>query len=214
MTTVKNFIIEEQAQTLSSRHPRLRLLIETIGKIDIDLPKWKSVEDAIVYSVIGQMLSGLATQSIISKLIKQFDKSTNIVDWCIQTKHIPGPLFGVSQRKRKAIAEWGEFIIKNGKVYNRWPEMTLEAYRNEITKIWGFGRWSSDMIAIFFLGRLDVWPETDAGIKRACYAVFEKYDVSFIEKYIRNCETVTALYLWELLNRNLISDFMSNLNNG
>jgi 3-methyladenine DNA glycosylase/8-oxoguanine DNA glycosylase len=63
------------------------------------------------------------------------------------------------------------------------------------------------MIAIFYLGRMDVWPETDGGILRACKAVFGTDEYSQINKHIKGHETVTAVYLWELINKNLVYRF-------
>jgi 3-methyladenine DNA glycosylase/8-oxoguanine DNA glycosylase len=39
----------------------------------------------------------------------------------------------------------------------------------ELTKVRGIGRWTAEMFLIFTLGRLDVWPVTDLGV-RAGYA--------------------------------------------
>lgn len=80
--------------------------------------------------------------------------------------------------------------------------------------IWGFGRWSADMIGIFHLGRMDIWPESDAGIKKACKLVFRTDQYYKIKKHISGCETVAAIYLWELLNRNLEDVLLWESNNG
>ena len=91
--------------------------------------------------------------------------------------------------------------------------MPLNEYRSEICSIWGFGRWSADMIAIFHLGRMDVWPETDAGIQKSSRLVFGTDNYAKINRLISGCETVAALYLWELINKKLLHHFKDN-NNG
>ena len=127
--------------------------------------------------------------------------------WASKTVSRKGPLYGVSQKKRKALRSWLEFSKSNNNAWQKWSLMPFKKYQSEITGIWGFGRWSADMIAIFYLARMDIWPETDAGINRAVYAVFGSKDKANIKKYANGCETVAALYLWEMLNRNLVSKF-------
>ena len=63
---------------LSSRHPRLKKLIKKIGTIKKEIPIWNSVHDAVLYAVIGQMLSVSASNSIISRLLKKYQSSANI----------------------------------------------------------------------------------------------------------------------------------------
>lgn len=70
------------------------------------------------------------------------------------------------------------------------------------------------MIAIFYLGRMDIWPETDNGIQKISNLIFKTTESNGIKKYIAGCETVTALYMWELINQNLVSDFKKAVNNG
>jgi 3-methyladenine DNA glycosylase/8-oxoguanine DNA glycosylase len=98
--------LQKCLDSLRARHPRLKLLLEVVGDIEFQLPKWDSVDDAVVYCIIGQMLSGPATRSIIRRLREHFGDSGEIIKWCSQTAFRDGPLLGVSQRKRKAFHAW------------------------------------------------------------------------------------------------------------
>jgi 3-methyladenine DNA glycosylase/8-oxoguanine DNA glycosylase len=40
----------------------------------------------------------------------------------------------------------------------------------ELTQVWGIGRWTAQMFLMFTLGRLDVWPTGDYGV-RAGYGI-------------------------------------------
>ena len=200
-------VIRQHANDLSRRHPVFNRVIGAIGNINFDIPAWRHIDDAIVYAVIGQMLSNAASSAIIERLKKRFAISSNIIRWASKTAGKKGPLYGVSQRKRKALRSWLEFSKSNNRAWRHWASMPLEKYQNEITSIWGFGRWSADMIAIFYLARMDIWPETDAGINRALFAIFGNKNNANMREYVKGCETVAALYLWELLNRNILSEF-------
>lgn len=211
---MKKAFYKPYTDVLKTRHSNLKLLIKIVGDLDFKIPIWESIEDAIVYAVIGQMLSAAATNSIIKRLSETIGSSKEIISWASQQSNNPGPLIGVSQRKRRAFAEWSHYATKNKRSYKAWPKLSLSEYRCEVKKIWGFGDWAADMIAIFYLGRMDVWPEADGGIKKVSKVVFGTHDSKHIVKYIHGCESVAALYLWELLNRKLIQDFESKIDYG
>jgi len=189
--------------TALSQHPRFRSLIRLVGPVQPEVPIWHSINDAVLYSVVGQMLSLSAASSIIKKLLREFKTSSAVIDWASKTSHIEGPLKGLSKRKRMALRAWNDFSQAYPGTWKKWGLLPLYEFRNQVTSIWGFGRWSSDMIGIFHLGRMDVWPENDTGIKKACKVVFKTDQHSKIRKHVAGSETVAAIYLWELLNRDL-----------
>lgn len=190
-----------------SKYPPLKKLINLAGPLRYDIPIWPSINDAVLYAVIGQVLSLSASSSIINRLYKNFRSSSDILKWAQKNCYKKGPVMGVSQRKRKALKAWCKYADDNCGKRKSWKNMPLNEYRGEICSIWGFGQWSADMIAIFHLGRMDVWPETDAGIQKSSRLVFGTDNYGIISKTIAGCETVAALYLWELINRNLHCHF-------
>lgn len=187
-----------------SKRPPLKKVINLVGPLGYDVPIWPSINDAVLYAVIGQMLSVSASVSIINHLYKNFGSSSTVLQWAQRNCYKNGPVRGVSQRKRKALKAWCVYTNDNYGKWKSWIDMPLNEYRDEICSIWGFGRWSADMIAIFHLGRMDVWPETDAGLQKACKFIFGKHMQKQIKRYVTGCETIAALYFWELINRKLI----------
>ncbi len=194
---------------LSKRHKKFSLIIKKVGNLDYSIPYWASIEDAVVSSVIGQMLSNVAANAIINRLFDQFGSSTQIISWASNTYNTQGALLGVSQRKRRALHEWHQFAKHNNNAWYKWASLELNDYRKEVCNIWGFGEWTADMIGIFYLGRLDIWPRKDTGIMNACKLIFRGDDLQDIAEYVKGCETVAALYLWELINKNLLRDFVN-----
>ena len=201
--TKKHKRYKQYASKLSRRHPRLRQLISLIGPIQNEIPLWQSLNDAVLYAVIGQMLSVAAAGTIIQRLLQRFDNSEVVIKWARKTSHIKGPIHGVSYRKRKALKEWADYLDHPDASFKQWRTLPLNEYRRQILGIWGFGPWSADMIAIFHLGRMDIWPESDIGIKRACNVIFGKKEAGRAKILVKGCETVAAIYMWELLNLKL-----------
>ena len=188
---------------LVSRHKNLSRLIKTAGPLKQRVPAWRLVDDAVLYSVIGQMISLSASCSIIRRLIKRYGSSRKIIEWAHKTRNVRGPICGVPQRKRKALSEWFKFKKKNRNTHLKWHGSGSNNFRTEITSLWGFGDWAADMIGIFHLGRMDIWPKTDVGLLRACKEVIGTDDPEKIIRYVKGCETVAALYLWGYLDQKI-----------
>jgi len=200
-TLNKKIRYQEYLKILSSRHPKLKKLIEMVGPVEREVPRWKSLNDAVFYAIVGQMLSVKAARSIIQGLLDRFGSSDKVIQWAM--KQPPGPAMGLSRNKIKALAEWGRFIRKNKTASADWKKLDFKDYKKEVIKIWGLGSWSADMIAIFHLGKMDVWPAGDAGIVKGAKMLFGTADYEKIRKYIQGCETVLCLYLWEMINQKI-----------
>jgi hypothetical protein len=67
--------------SILSKHPRLEILIKTICSLKYKISIWPSIDDAVLYTVIGQILSTMAGNSIIRRFLKKF----NIIK-----RHVPG----------------------------------------------------------------------------------------------------------------------------
>lgn len=189
------------------RHPNLKRIIEIVGPLPLKVPIWKSINKAVLYAVIGQMLSSKASSSIIKRLLYRFETAGRVISWAEKSAYRQGAVCGVSKRKRLALKAWSEEAKKRGRFWNDWPQMSFEEFKGDVTSIWGFGDWAAGMIAIFYLGRMDVWPETDTGIQNMSKQVFGTSEAEEIKEYIKGFETIVALYFWECLNRGLRISF-------
>lgn len=84
--------------------------------------------------------------------------------------------------------------------------MSDEQIIKELTQIKGVGRWTAEMYLIFNLGRSDVFPTLDFGVRKAVAQLFGLPAVpgpEAIEKYgeiWKPYRTVASLYLWHLLD--------------
>jgi len=94
---------------LKRRDYRFRILIDVIGNLDFSFPKWKRINDAVLYAVIGQMLSVKVANKIITRLKDDYSDSDKVIDWASKSYKKKGPIKGVSQRKRRALYEWSVY---------------------------------------------------------------------------------------------------------
>ena len=74
--------------------------------------------------------------------------------------------------------------------------------KKELTKEKGIGNWSCDMFLIFFLRRLNVFPESDLIIRKMCNKInyIEKSNLSYHKIFSPNL-TLFSLHLWKMAKR-------------
>ena len=76
----------------------------------------------------------------------------------------------------------------------------------ELTAVKGIGQWSADMFLIFFLGRPDVLPVGDLGVRRAAGVVYALPEMPAPEALFelgepwRPHRSLASLYLWRSLD--------------
>jgi len=71
-------------------------------------------------------------------------------------------------------------------------------------KHWGLSNWSASILAIFYFGFEDVYPENDGSIRRVT-RLLEQKGITFDPEQASPYRSYLALYLWEILDRKMIS---------
>ena len=88
---------------------------------------------------------------------------------------------------------------------HRLPRLSDEEVVDELVKIRGIGRWTAEMFLIFTLGRMDVLPVGDLGLKKGIKQLHSLSDLPSekeMEKIAnkwRPYRTVATWYLWKSL---------------
>jgi DNA-3-methyladenine glycosylase II len=109
---------------------------------------------------------------------------------------------GLSQNKLLSLRDLSAKVL-DGTV----PLDGIDAYEDEeiverVTQVRGIGRWTAQMMLIFQLRRLDVWPVDDLGVRRG-YAVMHELgewpkpkELLALGEVYRPYRTVAAWYCW------------------
>jgi DNA-3-methyladenine glycosylase II len=74
---------------------------------------------------------------------------------------------GVSRQKASYLLDLAQKCGDGSVRLSRVGRMTDEQVIDELTQVKGIGRWSAQMFLIFSLGRLDVFPHDDLGVRTA-----------------------------------------------
>ena len=83
---------------------------------------------------------------------------------------------------------------------------TDEEIIERLTKVRGIGRWTVEMLLLFDLGRPDVWPVHDYGVRKGFAKVFQKRKLPTPKQLMKHGEkwrpyrSVAAWYFWRALD--------------
>lgn len=166
---------------------------------------WRQSEDmtaALARTIVGQQLSTKAANTIWQRVREGLGEVTPQSIARTDDETLRG--FGLSRQKISYLRGLGE-AIENKTLR---PE-TLKDHNDDdvlaaITALKGFGVWSAQMVMIFNLGRRDIWPAGDLGIREGVklYAGFtERPTVAETEAFgdkFKGKRTAAALLLWKL----------------
>lgn len=122
---------------------------------------------------------------------------------------------GMSNAKTNYVLNVARFDIESGLEYKKLSKMTNEDVIAYLTQIKGVGRWTTEILLMFALGREDLFAIDDLGL---CQAVIGLYDLKhrkkkiMREKIIKISEqwapyrTYACIYLWRWKDNKPIVD--------
>ena len=188
--------------------PKFELVIS--GSTLCDLASKKSKNNhvaALSKSIISQQLAVKAADSIYQRFRSLCGGDVNLesIEGLSQ-----GQLreIGLSGAKAKAITglhqshNSGSIDLHN---LHKIQDDTLLA--QQLTSLWGIGPWTVHMFMMFQLGRLDVWPVGDLGVRRGWEKIHRMRDEVDPAKLIKLGEkfapyrSVVAWYCWRALDQ-------------
>jgi DNA-3-methyladenine glycosylase II len=156
--------------------PVLQALIDEIGVDGLGDPRAGRPNDhygALVRSIVGQQLSTKAARSIYARLTDRFGGRTPTPAEVLADD--PDELkaaAGLSRAKVSFLRSLAEHVTDGSLELERLDDLPDEQVIAELVAVKGLGEWSAHMFLMFHLGRPDVLPVGDLGIRRA---VMQRY---------------------------------------
>lgn len=158
--------------------------------------------ESLVESVISQQLAVKAADTIFLRVKKA--AGGRILPARI-AKISEGQMreAGVSAAKYKAIQGLATAALTKEISFNTLHEVESdEEIFTALTNLWGIGPWTVDMFMMFQLGRLDIWPTGDLGVRRGWETIYklpEEISPKTLElkgEKFRPYRSVVAWYCW------------------
>ncbi len=186
-------------RALSRRDPKLRPIIKRVGPCT--LKPHSDLFAVLVRTIISQQLSTKAALTIANRLQALLPNGLEPVgldrldDGQIRT-------CGISGGKLKSIRDLCGHVRKGTVHVDRLATLTDEQVREVLLQVHGIGPWSVDMYLIFCLGRLDVLPVGDLGLRLGVKAVYGLRQAPSPPQLVKIAEpwrpyrSVATWYMW------------------
>jgi DNA-3-methyladenine glycosylase II len=195
---------------LRAADPTLRALIDEIGFDGLGDPRAGRPQDhygALLRSIVGQQLSTKAARAIYTRLTDRFGGRTPTPAEVLADD--PDELraaAGLSRAKVSFLRSLAEHVLDGSLELERLDSLSDEDVTAELIAVKGLGTWSAHMFLMFHLGRPDVLPVGDLGIRRAVmnrYGLSELPGTTELEKLAepwRPHRTLACRFLWRSLD--------------
>ena len=185
------------------KDPKLAKIINHVGKYQIRTSK--NYYESLVEAIITQQLAGSAAKAISNRFHSLYGKSFPKPIDVINTSDSKLRKTGLSGPKIKYIKELSEAIEAKKLKMRSLSRLKDEEVIEQLTQIKGIGRWTAEMFLIFSLGRMDVLPVGDLGLRKGVQrynSADELPNEAEVEKLAerwRPYRTVATWYLWKSL---------------
>jgi 3-methyladenine DNA glycosylase/8-oxoguanine DNA glycosylase len=161
---------------LSKIDEKLAALIKEVGPFNIEISHLQSSFEALARSIVYQQLTGKAAASIFNRVRLLTSETTfPTPDELLALPEATIRAAGLSQSKTLALLDLAA-KTRAGLVPapNQMESMSDAEIVEALTSIRGVGPWTVEMLLIFRLGRLDVMPSTDYGVRKGFALTYGK----------------------------------------
>lgn len=209
---IPRYDIARACDELAEADPILGRLIAKAGPFTLKLKSQHSPFEALLESIIYQQLHGKAAAAILKRLLSYFGELHPAPELLLAAPEEQLRGCGLSASKLLALRDLAAKTL-DGTV------PTLQQIRRlddaeiieRLTAVRGIGTWTVEMLLIFRLGRPDVLPVTDYGVRKGFALTFGRlpkrkpFDASMLAKpadMLRRGErwrpwrSVASWYLW------------------
>lgn len=190
---------EKEMDYLKKRDAKLGQVIDIVGHIKRRV--YPDVFRALLWTIIGQQISGKAQDSIWASFERKFapivpQKIASLSPENLRECGIPfrkaeymlgaSEAFASGLLDPKELAKMGDYCLKEA-----------------LTALRGVGDWTAEMLLIFAYGRIDVLSFADLAIQRGMRMLYghKKISLSLFEDYklrYRPYGTIASFYFWEV----------------
>jgi methylated-DNA-[protein]-cysteine S-methyltransferase len=164
---------DEALRTLSDADPLLAKHIAKTGPLGLQLKDTEGTFAALAESIVYQQLSGRAAATIFGRVRALYPGGHLDPRKVLATKDLPLRGAGLSAAKLASLKDLASRSVA-GEIPTlaELERMDDEAIVEKLTAVRGVGRWTVEMLLIFRLGRPDVLPVADYGIKKGFARLF------------------------------------------
>jgi DNA-3-methyladenine glycosylase II len=163
----------------------------------------------LVDSIISQQLSVKAARTIERRFCELFGASDFPPPEVILTKEIDElRTAGLSRGKAMYVRDLAQHVLDDKIRFESFPQLSNQEIIDELVAVKGIGEWTAHMFLMFCMGRLDVLPVGDLGIKNGMMKLYglnappspEQMREISVKYNWHPYESVASWYIWQSLD--------------
>jgi DNA-3-methyladenine glycosylase II len=195
--------MQRALEHLKASDPVLGRLIDQVGPYLVEL--LEPCYETLVKAIVLQQLSGKVAEVIFQRLVAACGNGRLTPEAVLRLRPARLRAIGLSKQKIQYIRELARLIVSGKLDLAALTEASDEEVHARLTAIKGIGPWTVHMFLIFALGRLNVMPSGDLGIRaavRKVYGLGEMPTPAEVNERARGWHpycTVASWYLWRSL---------------
>lgn len=187
----------------------MRRIIRECGPCTLVPEKRRSPFQSLVQAVAHQQLNGTAANTILRRFIKlfpgrRFPRPQDLA--AVSDETLRGA--GFSRAKVASIRDIAAKTLAGVVPTSRQIErLSDDEIITRLTEVRGVGRWTVEMLLIFQLGRPDVLPADDFGVRTGYRMAYRRRELPKVKELLAFGErwkphrTTAAWYLWRVVDR-------------
>jgi DNA-3-methyladenine glycosylase II len=185
---------------LRTADPVMRDVIRRVGSFRLKLKRDRF--GTLVRSIISQQISVAAARSIQNRLWQAAATEKPTAQILVRLSDADLRSAGLSPQKVRYLRDLCEYVLDKRLELGQIGRKSDERVIDELVQVKGIGRWTAQMFLIFSLGRLDVFPHDDLGIRtniRNLYRLSELPDKATSHRIAapwRPYASVACWYCW------------------
>jgi 3-methyladenine DNA glycosylase/8-oxoguanine DNA glycosylase len=205
----------EAVEHLKNADPKMAALIEQVGPCAMQIRHHHSIFYSLLRAITYQQLAGAAASKIFARVEQccsaNGSQPTPEQVMAATDEALRGA--GLSRNKLAAIRDLAAKTL-DGTV----PELKAvrrmgdEEIIERITQVRGIGRWTVEMLLMFRLGRMDVLPVDDYGVRKGAQVTYrmrklpDKKRLTKVAEKWRPWRSVGSWYMWRAADIKTVGD--------
>jgi DNA-3-methyladenine glycosylase II len=197
---------------LKKADPVLERIIERVGPNRFGARAAGSHLDALVRSIVGQQLSTSAATTIHGRLLVLVGEANPLPEDWLALNDPDMRAAGLSRQKIAYIRDLARHVKDGELPMDRLHLMSDDEVIEALTAVKGIGVWTAQMFLMFRLGRPDILPVLDLGIRNAFRRAYKlRKDptakrMQALAKSWAPYRSVASWYLWQSLELPLVDN--------
>lgn len=191
--------MSQDAISLLRDDPDIGHLVADHG--DVTLESGEDLFERLVVSILRQQVSMASANATRERLEDAVELTPAAL---LRTDRSTLRDLGLSRQKASYVHNVAEAFVEHDYSREYFAEMSDDAVIAELTDINGVGTWTAKMQLLFSLGRPDVFPVEDLGIRKGMHTLYgddlERSRMEEIAERWRPYRSYASLYLWRAVD--------------